>query len=126
MINSVILEGRLTADPELKKTQSGKSLLTFTLATSEGKDRTQFTRCEAWNQNAEFLAQFGRKGSMVSIQGRIDNRTFQKDDTRQYMTVIVADRVNLLTRPNNAVESPEKPNFDTGEVNRVSEEDLPW
>lgn len=126
MINNVILEGRLTADAELKKTQSGKSVVSFTLATAESKDRTQFTRCETWSKNAEFLAQYGKKGCMVSIQGRIDNRTYEKDGKTQYMTVIVADRVNLLTRPNNVVESPEKPMIDVGSVNAVTPEDLPW
>lgn len=132
MTNRVILIGRTTGDIDLQKTNSGKSVCTFTIATDEGKSngekKTQFTRCEAWNQSAEFLAKYSRKGSMISVEGRIDTRSYEKDGKKNYTTLVVADRVSILTTPK--AETPERTNeplrFDTGSVNVVTDEDLPW
>lgn len=126
MINLVILEGRLTKDVELQKTGTGRSLARFTIATDEGKGKdgakiSNFPNCEAWGQPAEFLAQYGHKGDLVSVQGRVRTGSYDDNGTTRYFTTITADRVNLLGSKKNAendVKQPATTDYD--------EDTLPW
>lgn len=101
MINKVILVGRITKDPELRKTQSGASVVSFTLACnrrvpSQGQD-ADFINCVAWNKTADFMAQYVRKGALLGIEGRIQTRNYDdKDGKRVYVTEVVANSVQLL------------------------------
>lgn len=103
MINSVTLVGRLTKEPELRKTQTGLSVMSFTVACdrdrkdAQGNKVTDYVNCVAWRQSADFLAQYAVKGSLVAVNGRIETRTYDKNDgTRGYATEVVADNVNIL------------------------------
>ena len=99
MINNVVLTGRLTRDPELRKTQSGTSVLSFTVAVNRkfDKDETDFINVVAWKHSAEFLSQHGSKGSLVGVEGRIQTRNYEdKDGKMVYVTEVVADNVQLL------------------------------
>lgn len=104
MINRVVLTGRLTKDVEVKKTQSGLSVASFTVACDrrKSKDNSQqqtadFINCIAWRQPADFLGQYARKGAMVGIDGRLQTRTYDKQDgTKVFVTEVVCDEVNLL------------------------------
>lgn len=99
MLNHVILQGRLTKDPELRKTQNGISVTTFTLAVdrdfkSNGQKETDFINCSAWRQTAEFLSRFFGKGRMVLLEGRIEVMSYQdKDGNKRTAWDVVADRV---------------------------------
>lgn len=99
MLNHVILQGRLTKDPELRKTQNGISVTNFTLAVdrdfkSNGQKETDFINCSAWRQTAEFLSRFFGKGRMVLLDGRIEVRSYQnKDGNKRTAWDVVADRV---------------------------------
>ena len=133
MINKAIVEGRLTKDVELRKTQSGYGVTTFTLASKYGKDKqgndiTDFVQCTAWNQNADFLSVYGKKGTLVSVEGRIVQRSVDRDGKKAYFNEINVDRVNILAYPKSSENYSEtKPQFDVGSVNVVNEsEDLPW
>ena len=104
MINRVTLEGRLTKDPELKKTQSGTDVCMFTLAvdrnSSKQKDDNRqtadFISCVAWKQSAEYLSAFGNKGSLVVLEGRIQTRNYDgSDGKRVYVTEVVAERLSV-------------------------------
>lgn len=104
MVNSVVLVGRLSKDVEVRKTQSGISVASFTVACDRrvSKDAQQqqtadFINCVAWRQPADFLGQYARKGAMVSVEGRIQTRTYDKQDgTKAYVTEVVCDNVHLL------------------------------
>ncbi|HZJ86456.1 MAG TPA: single-stranded DNA-binding protein [Erysipelotrichaceae bacterium] len=101
MINNVVLVGRLTRDPELRKTQTGKSVLSFSCAVNRKfKTETQtadFINCVAWNQTADFLARYATKGALVGIEGRIQTRNYDdKTGNRVYVTEVVCDSVQLL------------------------------
>ncbi len=101
MINNVVLVGRLTRDPELRKTQSGTSVLSFTCAVNrkfQSQDQTaDFINCVAWNQTADFLARYGTKGALVGVEGRIQTRNYEdKTGNRVYVTEVVCDSVQLL------------------------------
>ena len=104
MINRVILVGRLTRDPMLRKTQSGLSVATFTVACDRrfsggnGQDRqTDFISCVAWRQSADFLGQYAHKGALVGVDGRIQTRNYDNASGQKvYVTEVVCDSVQLL------------------------------
>ncbi len=101
MINNVVLVGRLTRDPELRKTQSGTSVLSFTCAVNrkfQSQEQTaDFINCVAWNQTADFLSRYATKGALVGVEGRIQTRNYEdKTGNRVYVTEVVAESVQLL------------------------------
>ena len=103
MINSVVLVGRLTKDPELKYTQGGVAVTRFTLAVNrpfsnqQGQREADFVNCVTWRKQAENMANFLRKGSLAGIEGRIQTSNFEgKDGNRVFMTEVVADSVQFL------------------------------
>ena len=70
MVNSVILIGRLTKDPEIKKTSSGKSVASFTLAVNQrfNRDKTDFINCVAWEKTADYLGNYVKKGNLIAVE----------------------------------------------------------
>ena len=105
MINRVVLVGRLTRDVEVRKTASGLSVATFTVACDRRMARGQdgnnqqsadFIGCVAWRQAADFLGSYARKGALVGVEGRIQTRNYDRDGQKVYVTEIVCDTVNLL------------------------------
>ena len=100
MINRVVLVGRLTRDPKLRKTQTGKSVLSFAVAVNRRfskEDQADFINCVAWNQTADFIANYLTKGALVSVEGSIQSRSYE-DATgkRVYVQEVVAESVNSL------------------------------
>ena len=103
-MNSVNLVGRLTRDPELKTTNTGKSVCSFAVAVdrqfkSQDGPTADFFECTAWGQPGEFLSQYGGKGRVVGVSGRIENREYEdKEGNKRKVTNIIADRVELLDK----------------------------
>ena len=102
MINRVVLVGRMTKDPVLRKTGTGASVTSFTVACdrrikTEGQPTADFINCVCWNKVADNTAQFTHKGSLVGVEGRIQTRNYE-DQTgkRVYVTEVVADSVQFL------------------------------
>ncbi|WP_323616715.1 single-stranded DNA-binding protein [Erysipelothrix rhusiopathiae] len=100
MINRTILVGRLTRDPELRKTQTGKSVVSFTVACNRRfgqQDETDFINCVAWNQTNDFMANYLLKGALVGLEGRIQSRSYE-DATgkRVYVQEVVVDTLQSL------------------------------
>ena len=79
MLNKAILNGRLTKAPELKQTNSGKSVCGFTIAVDRSRDRekTDFVPIVAWGKTAEFVNQWFGKGDLITIVGRIEVRSYE-------------------------------------------------
>ena len=99
-INKVILMGRFTADPELKKTGDGVSVIRFTVAVNRPKQKDKeraadFISCVAFRQTAEFISKYFRKGSAIIVFGTIRAGFYEKDGTRIYTTDVIADEVNF-------------------------------
>ena len=116
-INKVILGGRLTADVELKTTQSGKSVCSFSLAVNRRvsqEQQTDFINCTAWGKTAEFISKYFRKGSSLCIVGNIQVRNWQdQNGNKRYATEVIVDEA-LFVDGKNEVASAEKadePNF---------------
>lgn len=104
-MNTVILIGRLTSDLELKKTPSNKSVASFNLAVNRrltqeqrnnGAQSADFIPCVVWNQQADYLSKYARKGDMISIQGRINTRNYDGQHGKVYVTEVVASEVSIL------------------------------
>ena len=111
MLNRVILEGRLGADPEKFVTQSGKTRVRFSLPLfnpyQKDGEPTEWMQCEIWNQPAEFIAKNGKKGFLVSVEGRLRNQRYtDKDGNTRYSNFISVDRLTLL-EPRNRRENTE-------------------
>lgn len=105
-LNRVILIGRLTRDPELRTTTTGKNVVEFSIAVNkrikptDGSPDADFFRVKAWNQTAEYVNNYLTKGRLVSVDGRIETRKFtDKDGNNREIFEIVADSVAGLDRP---------------------------
>ena len=100
MYNKVILIGRLTKDWELKYTTNGTAVATSTLAVDSGfgdKKKTDFLPLVVWQKQAENAATYTKKGSLISVDGRISTRNFDgKDGKKVYITEIVAEGIKFL------------------------------
>lgn len=102
-MNNVCLVGRLTKDPELRSTGTGKEVASFSIAVQKkfkpkdgGKD-ADFFNCTVWEQGARYLDQYAAKGNRVSVTGRIENRQYEANDgTMRTVTEIIADTVSIL------------------------------
>ena len=111
--NKVILGGRLTADPELKQTQSGIPVVSFSIAVNrryQSKDapqQTDFFNVTAWRATAEFVSKYFRKGSSICVTGSIQNRTWtDQQGVKHYATDIIADEVTFVdSRSDSAASS---------------------
>ena len=96
MLNKAILNGRLTKVPELKQTNSGKSVCGFTIAVDRSRDRekTDFIPIVAWGKTAEFVNQWFGKGDLITIVGRIEVRNYEdKNGNKRTATEIIAEEV---------------------------------
>lgn len=105
-INRVVLIGRLTRDPELRTTGTGKSVCDFGIAVqkrfkpNDGSPDADFFSVSAWNQTAEYVSNYLHKGRLAAVEGRLQSRKYQaKDGTNREVVEIVADNVQALDRP---------------------------
>lgn len=103
-MNKVILLGRLTADPELRQTQSGIATCSFTVAINNGKDKDgnerdpDFISCKAWRQTAEFIAKWWSKGKMIALEGKFKTDKYQDKkypDVTHYSSYVLVDNVEF-------------------------------
>ena len=114
MLNKAILNGRLTKAPELKQTQNGKSVCSFTIAVdrrdrSRDREKTDFIPIVAWGKTAEFVNQWFGKGDLITIVGRIEVRNYEdKNGNKRTATEIIAEEV-LFGGSKNTTNASEKP-----------------
>lgn len=152
MLNSVAMTGRLTRDVELRYTQSGTAVGSFTLAvdrqfkSKSGERETDFVNCQVWRKSAENFANFTHKGALVGIQGRIQTRTYDdKNGNKVFVTEVIVDNFALLEpkqtsqsngSPQRNQSAPANTNAPRGNTNNkfanngqpisVSDSDLPF
>lgn len=97
MINNVVLTGRLTKDIELRRTTSGKTCTSFTLAVNRNKQETDFINCVAWDKLAELLEQYTHKGSQIGVEGRIQTRNYDdRNGKKVYVTEVLVNSISFL------------------------------
>ena len=120
-MNKYIAIGRLTADPELRQTQSGVATCRFTVAIDRkfadkntGEKQADFVTCVAWRQTAEFVSKYFQKGSMIAIEGSLRNNNYQDKnhpDITHYTIEVMVDNVEFTgsknkNSDNNTQEQP--------------------
>ena len=146
MLNCAAIMGRLTADPELKKTSQDISVCSFTVAVDrnfvkQGEERqADFIDVTAWRQQAEFVSRFFHKGSMIAVNGSIQTRNWEdKNGNKRKSTEIIADNVSFCGSRNETgngapagapVFSEPTPSYSTadeGDFREIpDEDDLPF
>ena len=122
MLNSVILMGRLTADPELRQTQNGTSVTSFTVAVDRRfqREQTDFINVVAWKQTAEFVEKYFKKGAMIALRGSIHYE--DKNGNKRTAFEVIADEVSFC---GSKADKPQTPNDDDFEEIPISD-DLPF
>lgn len=136
MLNSVILIGRLTKDPELRYTPNGVAVSTFTLAVNrnysnkQGQREADFINIVTWRGTAETVAKYLAKGRLIAVEGKIQTRNYDNNEgKRVYVTEVVADNVRFLETINkndNTQRDSNNPFIDDGSPIDISDDDLPF
>lgn len=136
MLNRIILIGRLTRDPELRYTPANNvPCATFTLAVDrpyanqKGEREADFIRIATWRKLAEICANNLTKGRLVAVDGRLQIRSYEgQDSQRRYITEVVAETVRFLDKAQNKAQGKEQTdgidiNFDFGDFADISDGD---
>lgn len=118
MINRTVLVGRLTRDPELRKTGTGKSVVNFTIACNRqfgNKEEADFINCIAWNNTADFIGNYLSKGALVGLEGRIQTGSYEDRDTGKviYTTDVIVDNLQALESKRQREQSMQSTSADT-------------
>lgn len=94
-MNIIAISGRLTRDPELKTTTSGKEVVEFTVAVDRPgtRDQTDFIDCVAWDKKAEFIAQYFQRGKRIEVSGVLTTRSYEKDGKKHKRSEVRCDQV---------------------------------
>lgn len=127
MVNKVILMGFVGKEPEVKYTQSGSAVATFSVATSEKfknkegqwQNETEWHNVVVWGKRAEVIKDHVHKGSQLYVEGKIKTRSWEKDGKKNYRTEIIASDFQFVGKKGEAKEPEEKlkdlPPFDSGD-----------
>lgn len=134
MVNKLILQGRLVADPELRQTQSGVTVASFRLAVDRdfkdretGERKADFINIIAWRQTGEFVSRFLSKGRMAIVEGKLQTREYtDREGNRRYATEVVADNVYFTDskRDTDSMNTQPVPGFQ--DITDRSEGNLPF
>lgn len=139
-MNKVILIGNLTSDPELRQTQNGKSVVKFTVATSngkdsEGKDRpADFITCQAWDKRAEMIAKWFAKGKQICVVGsfKTDKYTDKNhEDVTHYSSYVLVNEVEFVgtkssTQAAQPAQTTPTPAAETPAATEATSEEVPF
>lgn len=134
-MNVVALVGRLTKDPELRYTNTGTAVTSFTLAVDDpyakGEKKADFINIVTWKQTAEACANYLRKGRMCAVEGRISTRNYDNNEGKKvYVTEVIASNVRFLEKAEgtqtNSKPQQQDPFVDDGKPIDISDDDLPF
>lgn len=99
MINRVIIDGFLGDHPEVRKTQSNKSVCNISIAqtikNSDGNEITKWYRINAWDRTADYLGMYCKKGDLILIEGRMDYRTWEENGQKRSVNEITAEKISM-------------------------------
>ena len=133
MLNKIVLMGRLTRDPELRKTQSGTAVASFTLAVDrdykpqDGERETDFIDIVAWRGTGEFVSKYFSKGRMAVVEGRLQVRDWKdKDGAKRRSTEVIADNVYFGDSKRSESDTPAEPSGEFQELPEEEKGELPF
>lgn len=133
-MNQCVIIGNLVSDPELRQTQSGKSVVKFTVAVNNGKDAdgndrpADFITCQAWEKRADFVAKWWKKGKPIALTGAFKTDKYQDknhDDVTHYNSYILVNNVEFVGKSdgNNTQAASQQ---STAPAEEITTDDLPF
>lgn len=130
-LNSVVLEGRLVNDPDLRVTTQGTNVCSFSIAVQRrGKDAgADFFDCTAWSGTAETIAKYFKKGSPIAISGRLRQESWEKDGKKYHKVSVMVNEFSFLSGASKHEEEPtndNEPTVEPVESNEIPLEDIPF
>ena len=137
MLNNVVLMGRLTKTPEIRQTNSGTEVTSFTLAIDRGyakpgeEKQTDFIDCTAWRGTAKFITSYFTKGQMIAVTGEIQTRNYEdKDGNKRKSTEVLVSNATFCgskneNSNNNVSNSPAVPDINA-DFEPLPDDDLPF
>ena len=133
MLNKIFLMGRLTRDPEMRKTASGTPVTSFSLAVDRdyknqaGEKETDFIDCTAWRSTAEFVFKYFSKGRMAVVEGRLQMEDWtDKDGNKRRSTEVIADNVYFGDSKRSESGTPAEPSGELQELPDEEKGELPF
>lgn len=136
MINRVVLTGRLTKDPSIRPMKNGEYMATFTLAVnraytgSNGEKSADFINCVVYGNKSKVMSDYGRKGLLVAVEGRITTGSYESGGSRVYTTSVTCDNIQMLEFKNSDTqttsESTHRPTMQSAFVASFEDDDLPF
>ena len=136
MLNKVILQGRIAQDIEVKQTQTGKAVASFSLAVerdyaTNGQKETDFINIVAWGNTAEFIGKYFGKGKQMLVTGSINVRKYQaQNGENRYVTEVIADSVYLCGDKEKTAQDNNNTNYNSYQTPQFEEagddENLPF
>lgn len=128
-MNKIILLGRLTREPEVRTTPTGKTVVVFSLAADrpykgrDGKTEADFINIVTWNKTAELVGTYVHKGERLLVEGRLQIRSYEgKDGQKHYVTEVIADRVEFIEKRNSSGAQTATPKEDAGPMGSFGSE----
>ena len=130
-MNRVTLCGRLTRDPELRASNKGTSICTFTLAVDRPRNKdgvkdADFIRCICFAKQGESVAYHKRKGEMLAVDGRLQTGSYEKDGIRHYTTDVIVERADFLGKEKTAQIDEKTPSSAMDAFSTIDDDDIPW
>lgn len=116
-MNSVVLVGRLTRDPEVREASNGSKVATFTLAVRRKSDEADYFNCSTFSNNAELVDRYVNKGAMIGVKGRLQNNTYKdKEGNSRTTTEVIVENIQLIGGIRTLPKSEEKGFPDTTSI----------
>ena len=127
MLDSVQIQGRFVKDPELRKTNSGKDVTSFTLAVEHDKDNTSFIDCVAWDKTAQLITTHFTKGNMIVCWGALKTRTYEDSSGSKRKAVeVVLNGFSFCEKKDAGAAIPPVIDIPAAPAQIGNEEDLPF
>ena len=139
MMNRVILVGRITKEPELKRTAQDIAVVNFTIAVNrnytdqQGEKQADFISCVVWRKQAENVAKYVSKGMLLGVEGRIQTRQYESENGMKYITEVLCDSVQFLENKSSNQSFEDQPStksqsdeFYETSKKLAAEDDLPF
>lgn len=127
-MQKVIIIGRVGRDPEARNSSNGNAVVSFSVACSEkrnGEEKTEWFRCKAFKQNADFVQRFISKGRLVYVEGKLETQKWQDQNGQERQTTeLLVDRVEGLDRPSDGSQQPAQPQRQQSRPSEMDE--IPW
>ena len=129
-MNNVCLIGRMTREPELRSTETGTSVCSFSLAVQrsfknkDGEYEADFINCVAWRNTAEFISKYFKKGQQIGVKGEIQTRKWDDNGTTRYATEVIVTGTTFVGK--NSSDSKDERILPEAELPVIPDEDLPF